>query len=175
MFASQAYTRNDAGRGVVKRDSGYCGPVARRFSLGCVLVVIVAVVSGCAGSARTSTSYRLKARNSAKATLSAVESATLAARLVREKRAFSTYVSVVLDSAERDATGTESTFASIQSPSTASDKLRDQVNQVLNDASDAISKMRIAARRDEWTDLLQVAQSLPKIASELQRYAELPV
>jgi hypothetical protein len=138
----------------------------------CVVLVTV-VASSCAGSARTPTTYRLKARNSAKATLSAVESATLAARLVREKRAFSTYVSVVLDSAERDASGTESTFASIQSPSAASDQLRDQVDQVLTDASDTISKMRIAARRDEWSDLLRAAQSLPKLTSELQRYSEL--
>jgi hypothetical protein len=138
------------------------------------LVLLAVVASSCAGSARTPTAYRLKARSSAKAALSAVESATLAARLVREKRAFSTYVSVVLDSAERDATATESTFASIQSPSTPSDKLRDQVDQVLNDAADAISKMRIAARRDEWSDLLQAAQSLPKLADQLQRYSELP-
>jgi hypothetical protein len=147
--------------------------VVWRLRVVCVVVLAV-VVSGCAGSARSPTAYRLKARNSAKAALSAVESATLAARLVREKRAFSTYVSVVLDSAERDATATESTFASIQSPSPASDKLRDQVDQVLTDASDAISKMRIAARRDEWSNLLQAAQPLPKLADELQRYSELP-
>jgi hypothetical protein len=144
-----------------------------RLRVGCVVLVAV-VASSCAGSARTPTAYRLKARSSAKAALSAVESATIAARLVREKRAFSTYVSVVLDSAERDATATESTFASIQSPSAASDQLRDQVDQVLNDASDAISKMRIAARRDERSDLLQAAQSLPKLADQLQRYSELP-
>jgi hypothetical protein len=144
-----------------------------RLRVGCVVLLAV-VASSCAGSARTPTAYRLKARSSAKAALSAVESATLAARLVREQRAFSTYVSVVLDSAERDATATESTFASIQSPSTPSDKLRDQVDQVLNDAADAISKMRIAARRDEWSDLLQAAQSLPKVADQLQRYSELP-
>jgi hypothetical protein len=148
--------------------------VVRKLRHGSVLVLVVVVLSGCAGSARTSTSYRLKARNSAKAVLSAVESAALAARLVHEKRAFSTYISVVLDSAERDATATESTFASIQSPNVASDKLRDQVDQTLNDASDAISKMRIAARRDEWSALLQAAQSLPKLTDELQQYSEIP-
>jgi hypothetical protein len=152
---------------------GYGGLVVRRRWVGCVVVVSV-LVSSCAGSARTPTAYRLKARNSADAALSAVETATLAARLVREKRAFSTYVSVVLDSAERDATATQSTFASIQSPSRASDQLREQVNQVLNDAADAISKMRIAARRDERADLLRAAQSLPKLADELQRFSELP-
>jgi hypothetical protein len=147
--------------------------VVRRLRLEFVSVAVVVLVSGCAGSARTPTSYRLKARNSAKAALSAVESATLAARLVREKRAFSTYVSVVLDSAERDATATQSTFASIQSPSHASDLLRDKVDQVLNDTSDTISKMRIAARRDESSDLLEAAGSLPKLTDQLQRLSEL--
>jgi signal transduction histidine kinase len=147
--------------------------MVRRLLVGCMILLTV-VTTNCAGSARTPTAYRLKARSSAKAALSAVETATLAARLVHERRTFSTYVSVVLDSAERDATATESTFASIQSPSRASDRLRNQISRALNDASDAISKMRIAARREEWPELLDVAQSLPKLADQLQRYSELP-
>jgi hypothetical protein len=115
----------------------------------------------------------LKARNSAKAALSAVATSQLAARLVRDQGAFSTYVSVVLDSAERDITSVESTFSSIQSPSQASDRLRDELDQVLNDASSTISAMRIAARRDERHDLLQSADDLPKLSDKLQKYTEL--
>jgi hypothetical protein len=147
--------------------------MGRRLRAGSILV-FAALLTACAGSARTPTAYRLKARSSAKAALSAVESATLAARLVHDRGAFSTYISVVLDSAERDATATESTFASIQSPSKPSDALRSDVDDLLNNAVDVISKMRIAARRDEWSDLLQAALSLPKLTSELQHYSELP-
>ena len=145
----------------------------RRLSAACVALIALAV-AGCAGSARTATDYRLKARNSAKAALSAVETSTLAARLVRERRAFSTYVSVVLDSAERDVTAVESTFSSIQPPGPSSDQLRSALGNVLNDAADTISSMRIASRRDARHDLLAAADKLPKLQSDLQHYSDLP-
>jgi hypothetical protein len=152
---------------------GYIAVVGRRWCAACVVILAVEI-GGCAGSARKATDYRGKARNSAKAALSAVETSSLAARLVRERRAFSTYVSVVLDSAERDVTAVESTFASIQSPGASSDQLREALGNVLNDAADTISSMRIASRRDERHDLLAAAAKLPKLSSALQRYSELP-
>jgi len=146
---------------------------ARLVVLATQALVLGLCIAGCVGPARTPTDYRLKARNSAKAALSAVATSELAARLVREKAAFSGYVAVVLDSAERDVTSVESTFSSIQSPSAASDQLRDRVGQVLNDAVDTISAMRIAARRDEWRDLLRAADELPKLSDKLQKLTEL--
>jgi hypothetical protein len=136
-------------------------------------LVASTILASCAGSARTPADYRLKARHSAKAALSAVQTSMLAARLVRDDDAFSTYVSVVLDSAERDVTSVESTFSSIQSPSASSDHLRDELDQVLNNAAGTISSMRIAARRDEWRSLLVSAHDLPKLALSLQPYTEL--
>jgi hypothetical protein len=137
------------------------------------MLLATVVIVGCTGPARTPTDFRLKARNSAKAALSAVATSQLAARLVRDRGAFSTYVSVVLDSAERDITSVASTFSSIQSPSQASDHLRDELGRVLDDASSTISAMRIAARRDERNYLLHSAEDLPKLSDKLQRYAEL--
>jgi hypothetical protein len=136
-------------------------------------VILALATAGCAGSARTATDYRLKARNSAKAALSAVDTSMLAARLVREGRSFSTYVSGVLDSAERDVTAVESTFASIQSPGASSDQLREVLDRVLNNAADTISSMRIASRRDQRDDLLAAADRLPDLSSQLQHYSEL--
>ena len=116
----------------------------------------------------------LKARSSAKSGLSAVSTAQLAAKLVREKKTFATYVNVVLDSAESDITSVESTFSSIQPPHEDLDALRDRVDNTLTDAGDAISSMRIAARRHAWDDLQHAAQDLPRLARELQRQSEAP-
>lgn len=124
-------------------------------------VALTAALTACVGPARTASDYRLKARNSAKSALSAVATSELVAKLVRNNDAFATYESVTLDSAERDATSIESTFASIQPPDTASDHLRDELNSVLNDTSDAISSMRIAARRHEWSALLKAGSTGP--------------
>jgi hypothetical protein len=140
----------------------------------CALIVMMTLAAGCVGPARTSSDYRLKTRNSAKVALSAVETSRLAARLVREKRAFATYVSVVLDGAERDVTSVRSTYESIQPPSEGSVRLREKFDDVLSDAVSTISSMRIAARGREWNDLLTSARDLPHLSGELQKYAELP-
>jgi hypothetical protein len=142
-----------------------------------VLLALVggaSILTSCVGPARTSSDYKLKARASAKSALSAVSTAELAAKLVREKKTFSTYVTVVLDSAEGDVSSVESTFSSIQPPHQDLDDLRDRVNKTMSDATDAISSMRIAARRHAWDDLLDAARDLPRIARELQRESEIP-
>jgi hypothetical protein len=135
---------------------------------------VASMLVGCVGPARTATDYKLKARSSAKSALSAVETAQLAAKLVRENKTFATSVNVVLDSAERDASSVESTFSSIQPPHEDLDELRDNVDTTLTDAGDTISSMRIAARRHAWDNLLHAARNLPRIARELQRESEAP-
>ena len=138
------------------------------------LVLASVIALGCVGPAGTAADYRLKARSSARSALSAIATAELAARLVRDKAAFSTYVGVVLDSAERDITSVESTFAAIQPPNASSDQLREDLDKALNAAVSTISSMRIAARRDEWRHLLDAADDLPNAATGLQKYVELP-
>jgi hypothetical protein len=138
-----------------------------------VAAIVGALLTGCVGPARTERDYRLKARSSARAAGSAVESATLAAVLVRERKTFSNYVVVVLDSAERDASSVQSTFASIQPPAQEQDALRDRMDTLLSDAVDAISAMRIAARRHAWSELLRASVALPKLTRELRAYQEL--
>jgi hypothetical protein len=139
----------------------------------CSTLLVATIGLGCVGPARTTTNYRLKARNSAKAAASAVATSQLAATLVRHDDAPWPYVAVVLDSAERDASSVESTFGSIQPPNPRSDHLRDALGHVLNDAVDTISKMRIAARRDARRELLDAAQNLPRVARELRAYQDL--
>jgi hypothetical protein len=125
------------------------------------------------GPARTAQDYRLKARSSARAASSALESARLAAVLVRDGKTFSNYVVVVLDSAERDASSVQSTFASIQPPNSALDGLRSRLGSVLNDVEDAIASMRIDARRHAWHSLVASAAALPRLARDLRPYQEM--
>ena len=98
----------------------------------------------------------------------------MAAQLVRDRGAFATYVAVVLNAAEDDATSVASTFGSIQPPDVASDHLRAQLTPVLSQAVDVISRMRIAARRHEWTTLVEQAHALPALERSLQHFAKLP-
>jgi hypothetical protein len=136
-------------------------------------LVLGSVLSACVGPARTARDYRLKARSSARAASSALQTADLAAMLVRQGKTFSNYVAVLFDSAERDSSSVQSTFASIQPPSRAQDVLRDRLGKLLSDADDAISAMRIAARRHEWSGVLDAAAGLAHLEDELQTYERL--
>jgi len=136
-------------------------------------LLVAAVLTACTGPARTADAYRLKARHSAKAASSAVATARFAAQLVRDRGAFSSYLAVVLDSAERDADSVQATFASVQPPDVASDRLRTDLGNVLSDVVDAISSMRIAARRHEWSRVLGAADGLPDLDRKLHRFENL--
>jgi hypothetical protein len=138
------------------------------------LVVAVAFVASCTGPARTAGDFRLKARNSAAQASSALSTAQLAADLVRERKTFSNYVAVVLDSAETDVSSVQDTFASIQPPDRSQDALRARLGSLLSDATDSIASMRIDARRHAWSDLLDAARSLPDLLSRLGAYVHSP-
>jgi hypothetical protein len=140
-------------------------------------VVVLAVLLGatsCIGPARTRSDFRLKTRNSAKSVASALATAQLGSRLVRDEDAFANYLGVLFDSADRDASSVESTYASIQPPDDASMALRDRFSKVLTDATDTLSTMRIAARRHAWNDLLDASHDIPRLQRRLRRYQELP-
>ena len=146
-------------------------PRWRRLVAGAAFLILM--LTGCVGSARTREDYRLKASSSAKSAGSAVATAALGARLVRSNHAFANYLAVLYDSADRDTSSVQSTFASIQPPDRASDRLRDRLGTLLNDVSDTVSTMRVAARRHAWHDLLDTARQLPRLQRRLQRYENL--
>jgi hypothetical protein len=98
----------------------------------------------------------------------------MAAQLVKDRGGFSTYIAVVLNSAETDASSIQATFAAIQPPDRASDQLRSELSAVLNDVVDTISGMRIAARRHEWTTLLLRAHPLASLERSLRPFESLP-
>jgi hypothetical protein len=147
--------------------------VQRAGRVACLAVSVV-LVAACTGPARTADDFRLKVRNSAAQTSSALSTAALAADLVRERKTFSNYVAVVLDSAETDASSVQDTFASIQPPDRSQDALRSRLGTLLSDATDTIASMRISARRHAWSDLLDAARPLPALLGRLAVYVHLP-
>ncbi len=146
--------------------------VGRRALAAAVAALVLGVA--CTGPVRNARDFRLKARHSAQAASSAVSTSSLAARIVLKQAAFAAYVAVVLDDAEHDATSVDSTFTSLQPPDRRSDRLREQLGGVLGDVVDAISGMRIAARRHEWDRVLRIARSLPGLQASLQSFEDLP-
>ena len=114
---------------------------------------IVAVCAGCVLPARSTDAFTGKALSTTTAAQSAVESAILAAELAGHGRVTAAYVSVTFSDAEGDASAAQSAFDSIQPPNGASDRVRAQLDPILSDAVDALTSLRISARRGDLDKL----------------------
>jgi hypothetical protein len=140
----------------------------RRFAAAALALAL----AGCVGPARTHRAYEGKAARTAETAASAVETALLAARAADDARAFGPYLSVTLSEAEKDASGAQATFDSIQPPDTASDELRDQLDAMLTQAVGILSELRIKARRHELPALAAVAAPLEELGTRLADFAD---
>jgi len=130
-------------------------------------------LAGCVqpvGPARTADDYERKAKDTAETVLSSVRTAELAVDVAGRDRAFPPYVSVVLSDAEDEAGAAASTFASVQPPGESSDRLRDELGDLLDAADDALSAARIAARRDDGDALAAQAGPLNRIGDQLDTF-----
>jgi hypothetical protein len=140
-------------------------------------VGVVAALIACAGCfhpmvgpARTFRSYELKAAHTAQTVDSAVNTAKLAARAAKKDGAFTSYLGVVVGQAESSASGTHQDFDAIQPPDQRADRLRSQLDNILQDVDSTIGDMRIAIRRGQADALPGLAKKLPELDRELQRF-----
>ena len=140
----------------------------------CLLALLV-VAAGCAhpvGPARTYGKYEGKATTTASAALSNVETVRLVADAAAKGNAFGPYTSTVVSDAEESLDGLSGTFGSIQPPDGRADDLRDQLDQLLSDALDHVTDVRIAARRGELATLADTAAALAGDAEHLEAFVE---
>jgi hypothetical protein len=135
-------------------------------------LVALAVLPACVGPALWYDAYEGKAGATAAQMQSTLETARFVALAAGRGKALSAYVGVALTDAEQDASAIQGAFDSIQPPNSRADQLRDQLDALLSKAASAISEMRIAARRDRFSDLQRVAQPLSALSDQLERFAE---
>lgn len=143
-----------------------------------VLVVIVAIALFVGlhplSPARTFDDYRHKAKDTAESVLSSVQTARLAARTGARGDAFGPYVSVLLSESETGVAKAHGVFDRVQPPDARSDAVRDRLGRLLNRTGDAVSRLRITARRGELDRLARQARPLRNLATELQRFIDDP-
>jgi hypothetical protein len=133
-----------------------------------LLTLALTAATGCVGPSRTDADYHRKASNSAEAMRSAVESARLVADLVLRDRMFDPYASVAASEAEQAADGVISAFDSVQPPSTDADAVREKFDAVFEEASGALSDLRIAVRRHLVADIRKAADDLAAVSAKLE-------
>lgn len=124
------------------------------------------------GPARTFEKYQGKAVTTAETALSITETVRLIADAASRGRSFGPYTSVSLSDQEESITGLEGTFASIQPPDGAATRLRDELDQILAQAVDGVSEVRIAARQGRLKDLADEAKTLEDTTARLRAFIE---
>jgi hypothetical protein len=126
----------------------------------------------CVAPARSFGTYEGKAVATARTALSAVSTATLAARLGARGDAFAPYVGTTLANAESDVRSAEGLFDSIQPPGVSSERLRTQLDAILSAADEAITGLRVRARWTDLSALRSAADRLGELAGRLRSFLD---
>jgi hypothetical protein len=135
-------------------------------------LAILLLLGACTGPVRSANVYESKAGETAAVVASAVETAGLAVEAAREDKASGRYVTQVLVEAEEDAGSAQGVFGGIQPPDRQADELRDQLEELLTEATGTLAELRIAARRGELAELPELAAPLTEVAEQLHAFAE---
>jgi hypothetical protein len=128
------------------------------------------VLAGCASPSPDYADYQNKVASSAKAMTSVVNTARLGALAWQRQQVTAAYADTVVTDAEKDAGSVITALDSRQPPDERSIRLKQQVDQPLQDASSALTDLRIALRRADRTG---VQQALADLQQPLQRLASL--
>ncbi len=137
-----------------------------------LLLVALLAMAGCTGPVRSYDVYRSKAGQTAKAATSAVQTARLAVQAATRHGTGGRYLAQVLAEADDDAGAAQQTFDAIQPPDARSDRLRAQLDDLLDQAVTGLDALRIAARRGRGDELPELARPLAGTASKLDGFAE---
>ena len=137
-----------------------------------VAVVLLIPLAACVGPARSFGSYEGKAGATANDMLSAVASAHLTVEIAVRGRAFGPDVTVGLTEDEKGAGEIQRTFDSIQPPDARSDQLRSELDSLMSQAVSALANLRIAARRNQISDLGRLVAPLGGLADKLDAFGK---
>jgi hypothetical protein len=135
-------------------------------------VLALTLTTACVGPSRTDGDFELKAASTAKAVASALATARLVADAAGDGKATGNLASVTIGEAEADASAAEATFASYQPPSARSDVLRTDLEELLGQAVDGITTLRITVRRGQLDRLPAISQQLQPVATALEQVQE---
>jgi hypothetical protein len=135
-------------------------------------LLLALLTASCVSPSRTDRDYELKAGNSAKAVASSVATALLGVEAARRHRATGPYLSVLLGSAEEDASSVQSQFDSVQPPSVHADAQRAELDDLLSQAVEGLAQLRITVRRGELGQLDHKALPLRAVLVRLRALSE---
>ena len=130
------------------------------------------LLAGCVAPAPSFSAYQGKAVATAGDMLSAVETASLTVEAVQKSNTFAPFAAVTIAEAEHDGGAVQGAFDSVQPPDARSDTLRSELDQLLQEATSALTDLRIAARRTDREALIEAAKPLVGLSKKLNDFVE---
>ncbi|MCU1391694.1 MAG: hypothetical protein JWM34_122 [Ilumatobacteraceae bacterium] len=122
------------------------------------------------GPARTFDDFERKSRTTAEVALSAVETVRLLAETADAGKAFGSYTTISIGEQEDTLSSAVGDFSSVQPPDQHADDLRAQLEQLLSDATDHLTAVRVAVRRGTLEGLADVAAPLAADSTALRTF-----
>jgi hypothetical protein len=135
-------------------------------------VLLMLLAAACTGPVRSYGVYESKAANTAEQVASSLATARLTVQAVSKGNVFGRTAAQTLAQAADDAGSAQGTFEAIQPPGQRSDRLRDQLEELLDPAVSTLEDLRTAARRGDVDGLRQAGRPLLHLSSELDDFAE---
>ncbi|KAA9377071.1 hypothetical protein F5972_21815 [Microbispora cellulosiformans] len=128
------------------------------------------LLSACVSPAWDDHDYALKAGKTAESAVSAVRFARSV--VAYRDRMTGPYAEVVLTEAVQDLSSVNDQFGGVQPPSDSSDRVRDEVLRLTEEAETEVEDLLIQWRRDGVKDPAAVTRELDRLAGELSDFAE---
>ncbi len=144
----------------------------RQLALAAVVALVAPALAGCTGLVRSTGVYESKAGRTAEAMVSAVETARLAVDAAAGGRAFGRTSAQLLAEAAEDAGSVQGTFDAIQPPAPAADRLKAELDDLLDQAVASLGDLRVDARRGDVAGLVRDAKPLRHLSDRLDAFAE---
>lgn len=136
------------------------------------LLAILLLCAACVAPAYNDSQFASKAAKTADEATSAIETARLATSEAVRHGLPEQVIDVALSNQEDTLGSISGTFASVQPPSSASDKLRSTVLDLLQAAQSSLEDARIAVRRGDFAGAAKAANDAQDEAKQLKAISD---
>jgi hypothetical protein len=143
---------------------------AARLALG--VSVLACLLSACAGPTVSAQAMRSQAGRSALSVVSELQTVDLAVRTQLRGDAWWSYTDVTVTSAEHGVSTIEGTLTSRQPPP-GTDPVYRRTSDALAAATDLVTEVRIAVRRQDTSELTRLRKEIPPLVKELESIGRL--
>jgi hypothetical protein len=134
------------------------------LTAGCAVLLL----TGCIAPALDRGAFEQNAKSALESAASETQTAQLALEVLLSGSATNAYTDIVVTDSENAMGGIETSFGTVDPPTPAQDKLRDDVLTLLGDADDALAHARIAVRRGDTPAVTDARQELGAVSAHLE-------